>query len=108
MKPGIIVLAITKNNLYKIIKGDRDQYDVIVEGGKISKPSSANFSGSTFGGSMMKIGWIGYDMHMEFYLRDYRQRYRTTGVQAARVIGPGWEYDMEWENMDICTEPKIT
>jgi hypothetical protein len=108
LKAGITVLTLTRNSLYKIIKGSRDQYDISIQGGKhFREPTNANFSGSTFGGSMIKIGWIGYGMYMEFFLLEHRKNYKTTPVQAARVIGPGWEYDMEWEDMGISTKPKI-
>jgi hypothetical protein len=106
LKPGTLILARTRNSLYKIAKGDRDQYDVIIQGGKyFLEPINANFSGSTFGGSMMKIGWIGYGMYMEIFVNG--KKYKTTPVQAARVIGHGWEYDLEWENGKISTETKI-
>ena len=108
LKAGTIILALTRNSLYKIIKGSRDQYDITIQGGKyFRKPTVANFSGSTFGGSMMKIGWIGYGMYMELYSLDHKKKYKTTPVEAARIIGNGWEYDMDWDNMGIATEPKI-
>ncbi len=98
LKPGTMVIAVTKNNLYKITKGSKDQYDVTVQGGKFFRqPTSANFSGSTFGGSMMKIGWIGYGMYMEIHANG--KKVRTTGVRAAKIVGDGWEYDMEWNKM---------
>jgi len=108
LKPGTTVLAVTRNSLYKIIKGDRDEYDVIIQGGKrFYEPIGVNFSGSTFGGSMMKIGWIGYGMHMEFYVPLFRKTFRTTGVEAARIVGNGWEYDMDWKKQGISTIPKV-
>lgn len=108
LKAGIMLLVLTRNTLYKITKRSDDQYAVTVEGGKFfKKPTHANFSGSTFGGSIMKIGWIGYGMCMEMYSLHHRKKYHTTPVEAARIIGPGWEYDMEWDEMNISTEPKI-
>lgn len=108
LKPGTTVYAVTRNSLYKIIKGDGDQYDVSIQGGKhFPQPVRGNFSGSTFGGSMMKIGWIGYGMYMEIYVPSCRKTYKTTPVKSARVVGEGWEYDMEWENGKISTKPKI-
>lgn len=109
LKAGTVLLVVTQNSLYKIIKGERDQYDVTIQGGKhFREAGPANFSGSSFGGSMMKIGWIGFGMFMEFYSFGHKARYKTTAVQAARVVGDGWEYDMEWDKSGISTEPKIT
>lgn len=108
LKAGTTILALTKNSLYKIIKGSRDQYDITIQGGKyFLNPTNANFSGSTFGGSIMKMGWIGYGMYMELYALDHKKKYKTTPVEAAKIIGDGWEYDMEWDNMVISKEPKI-
>ena len=108
LKVGTVILALTRNSLYKIIKGARDQHDITIQGGKyFTEPTPANFSGSTFGGSMMKIGWIGYGMYMEIYAISHKKKYKTTPVEAAKIVGAGWEYDMEWGNMGISTEPKI-
>jgi hypothetical protein len=109
LKPGTTVYAATKNSVYKIVKCDTDQYRVWIQGGKyFPQPAEANFSGSTFGGSIMKIGWIGYGMYMEIYSLSHRKKYKTTPVEAARVVGNGWEYDMDWDKQGISTEPKIT
>ena len=98
LKEGTILLIVTKNSLYKIIKGPRDVYDITIQGGKkLPKPVKANFAGSTFGGSLLKIGWIGFLMHMEIHIPSSRRKLTTTGVRAARIIGDGWEYDMEWK-----------
>jgi hypothetical protein len=102
LKAGTVLLVLTRNSLYKIVKGNKDQYDITVQGGKhFRQPSQANFSGSTFGGSIIKIGWIGYGMYMEFYSVNHKTKYRTTGVEAARIIGDGWEYDMDWDKRGI-------
>lgn len=106
LKAGTMLLVLTKNSLYKITKDNGDQYDVIVQGGKkFPKPEIAHFAGSTFGGSMMKIGWIGYGMHMEIFVPAVCKTYKTTQVLAARIIGDGYEYDMEWDKMSLT--PKI-
>ena len=98
LKPETIVLVVTKNNLYKIIKGDEDKHDAFVQGGKLfPELKRIKFTGSTFGGSMLKIGWIGKEMLMELYSIEEKKLYRTSEVVAARVVGDGWEYDMDWE-----------
>jgi hypothetical protein len=97
LKAGTIVLVQTKNNRYKLVKGFKDKYDVSIQGGKhFPEPTDVNFSGSTFGGTMMKIGWIGYKMYMEMYVIDKKSRLTTTGVRAAEIIGDGWNYVFDW------------
>lgn len=99
LKPGVTILAITKNNLYKIVKEEGDKYDVLVQGGKLFPCNKkVKFTGSTFGGSMLKIGWIGKGMFMEMYSIEDKKSYVTTAVSAAKLIGSTWEYDMDWED----------
>lgn len=101
LRAGTIVLATTKHNLYKLIKME-DRTNVYVQGGKFfPEPTEAVFTGSTFGGSMIKLGWIGYGMYMEMYVVGLRKRIKTSPVNAAKIIGNGWEYDMDWENIKI-------
>jgi hypothetical protein len=98
LKAGTIIIANTRNSKYKIIKGFKDVYDVTIQGGKhFAEPTEAHFAGSTYGGSMMKIGWIGYGMHMEVYIPSKKSTLRTTGVRSAEIIGDGWNYVFEWE-----------
>lgn len=95
LKAGTLVLVATKNSLYKIAR--TDVYDeVMIQGGKyFPNPTLARFTGSTFGGSMIKIGWIGYGMSMEIH--SGAARLKTSWVRSARIVGNGWEYDMGWK-----------
>ena len=96
LQAGTIVLVTTKNNLYKLIKTDRDGI-VYAQGGKyFIEPTEVYFSGSTFGGSMIKIGWIGYEMIMEMHMIENQKKITTSAIKSAKVIGSGWEYDMDW------------
>lgn len=105
LKAGTILLIMTRNNLYKLIKTDRDGI-VYAQGGKyFIEPTEVYFSGSTFGGSMIRIGWIGYGMIMEMHIVEKKKGIKTSPVQAARIIGNGWEYDIEWDDI---TTAKIT
>lgn len=97
LKPGTLLLVVTKNSLYKIARCERRD-EVYVHGGKfITTPKRGLFTGSTFGGSMIKVGWIGYGMQMEIFFPDEKARIKTSVVKAARIIGHGWEYDMDWK-----------
>lgn len=108
LKSGITVFVTTKNSTYKIVKGDRDKYHVIIHGGvRFPEPTDGNFAGSTWGGSMIKVGWIGYGMNMEIHILSLKKAYKTTRVRAAKIIGDGWEYEMEWSG-NIIEVPVIT
>lgn len=102
LKSGIVILAVTRNNLYKMVK--KDGKNVLVQGGKkFNEPKEVMFIGSSFsGGSAIKIGWIGYGMKMEMYDESFKNHNLITSVVlAARLIGDGWEYEMDWDVPDI-------
>lgn len=91
---GQKIVVQTKNSTYTLerIEGDRK---VKVQGGKyFLNPTEAVMIGSTFGGSLMKLGWIGYMMHIEFFSGD--EIVRTSPVNQATVKGDVWEYQMDW------------
>lgn len=92
---GIKMLVRTQNSLYRI---EKCEDGVIVEGGKyFPQPIKTRFLGSNFGGSMLKIGWIGFAMSMEFVSPiDPARVVHTSPVCTAKIIGNGWEYEMEW------------
>ena len=97
LEPGTRVIAVTRNSTYEIEVISEDA--VKVQGGKyFPEPVETYFAGSTWGGSMLKLKWIGLDMCMEFSLPDKEGVIVTTKVKEAKIIGPDWEYEMEWPN----------
>jgi hypothetical protein len=62
---GSVVKVQTRNTLYTIER--REDGDYISGNGRYCRePVKANITGSTWGGSMIKVGWIGIDMLLEF------------------------------------------
>jgi len=54
----------TTNSLYRIVVSQRTT--VFVQGGRFfPERSAAHLAGATFGGSLLKIGWIAIGMRME-------------------------------------------
>ena len=54
----------TSNSLYHIVVSKRTA--VFVQGGRFfPETSRAHLAGATFGGSLLKVGWIGVGMQME-------------------------------------------
>lgn len=55
----------TKNRLYLLEKRDDGDY---IQGHPeyCELPTKAHIHGSTFGGSMLKVGWLGVGMYLEF------------------------------------------
>ena len=91
---GTKISVQTKNSTYKIEVLDTEG-EVRVIGGLFEVSSVARFNGSTFGGTMLKMDWIGKDMHMEF--QDDERIYTTSLVREATIFGLGWVYAMGWD-----------
>jgi hypothetical protein len=65
-EPLATILVRTHNSLYRIIPLQRGDCRVLIEGGQFfPQPTEAHFAGSTFGGSFLKMAWIGTGLHME-------------------------------------------
>lgn len=65
-EPLVPILVATQNSLYRIIPLRWGQADVLVQGGQFfPEPTEAHLVGATFGGSFLKMHWIGVGMHLE-------------------------------------------
>ena len=91
LKVGTCILVDTSKGFYKIKVIDGTG-KVEVECGEFF--AVMHFIGSNFGGSMLKVGWIGKDMYMEF--RNEENFMISTAVKKAKVITDDWQYIMEW------------
>lgn len=97
LSPGTIIQARTRNSLYEFVVINPHAGEVKAKGGKhIPDERAMNFVGSTYGGSMIKPLWIGFGMNMELHYPGTKRILTTTGVRWAKVIGPSWEYELEW------------
>jgi hypothetical protein len=66
--PGTNYVVVTKNSTYDITVLDGAERRVRVQGGEyFPEPVLCILSGSTYGGSVLKVGWIGLGMCMEFF-----------------------------------------
>ncbi len=74
----------TDNSVYRITILTPHLREVLVQGGKFfPERTRACLSGSNFGGSCLKIGWVGLGLHMEFHARG--QWIITSHVRAITV-----------------------
>jgi hypothetical protein len=72
------------------------------------EPTNVRLIGSTWGTSMIKIGWIGYMMHMEIFILNDQARspVLTSAVHEAEVIGPNNNYRYNlWEAAEANENP---
>lgn len=65
LKPGARLIIRTKNTSYTLLKGD-DYLELWGHEKYCPSPTKVNIHGSTFGGSVLKIGFVGRGMHLEF------------------------------------------
>ncbi len=78
------IQAQTRNSVYEIFLLDPESGRALVRGGEyFAEPMEATVSGSTFGGGMLKVGWLGVGLRMEIYANG--QRTVTSPIQSLRV-----------------------
>ncbi len=79
-----MIRARTLNSDYRIFVLEPDSGKVLVQGGSFfAEPVEGFISGSTFGGCMLKIGWIGVGLRMEICAAG--QRIITSPVQELSI-----------------------
>lgn len=63
---GKALLVQTKNTLYLIEKRGEGEFLISGNQGYCPNPTKVNIHGSTWGGSMLKVGFVGIGMRLEF------------------------------------------
>src|SRR5262247_3415093 len=92
LKPCDMIHAHTCNSNYEIFLLDPESGRALVKGGKyFIEPTEAIVSGSNFGGSMLKSGWLGHGLRMEFNIKGYR--IATSPIMELRVEHGGLGVD---------------
>ena len=82
----------TRNSVYEILMLDPESGRALAQGGEyFTEPVEATVSGSTFGGCMLKAGWLGVGLRMEIYANG--RRTVTSPVQSLRVERVGFGAD---------------
>lgn len=84
LEPFDTIYARTRNSEYQIFLLDPASGRALVQGGRVlPEPAEAIVRGSTFGGCMLKLGWIGLELHIE--IRAGGKTIVTSPVEAIRV-----------------------
>src|SRR5215472_12293477 len=79
LEPLTTLIVRTRNSLYRLIVAKDG--DVLVQGGSLfPEPTPARLDGASAGGSLLRRGWIGVGLLMEFYVSG--QRITTSRVLA--------------------------
>jgi hypothetical protein len=84
LEPCDTIRAQTRNSVYEIYILDPGSGRALIRGGEyFAEPREATVSGSTFGGCMLKMGWLGVGLPMEIYTNG--QRTVTSPVRSLHV-----------------------
>jgi hypothetical protein len=84
LKPCDTIHMRTCNSDYDIFLLEPESGHVLVKGGKyFAQPMEATVSGSTIGGSMLMVGWLGVGFRVEFHANG--RHIVTSPVQELRV-----------------------
>ena len=87
IEPLATLLARTENSVYRIIPLDAGSSRILIHGGRFfPEPTEVRFTGSGFGGSFLKLGWVGLGLRMEVLWEG--QRIITSGVREIQVQRP--------------------
>ncbi|HKX29580.1 MAG TPA: hypothetical protein VJ302_17960, partial [Blastocatellia bacterium] len=74
----------TRNSDYQIFMLDPESGRALVQGGShFAEPLEAIVNGSTFGGCILKMGWLGIGLCMELYVNS--RRLVTTPIRSLRI-----------------------
>lgn len=85
LKVGAILHVRTKNTLYVIEKVD-DGYMISGNPKYCPEPLLTYIQGSTWGGSMLKVGFVGRGMRLEFSDPRYGPRYAKGCVTTSEIL----------------------
>ncbi len=84
VEPLTTLLVQTMNSLYRIIPLEAGRSRIMVQGGQFFPDLvEAHLAGSTFGGSFLKMHWIGGGLHM--VITSGGERIVTSPVRSFRI-----------------------
>ncbi|HZS04026.1 MAG TPA: hypothetical protein VFD58_04255 [Blastocatellia bacterium] len=86
LAPNGTILVRTRESDYRILLLDPASRRVLIEGGPFfAEPTEAILSGSSFGGCLLRMGWIGHGLRMEIHAQG--RLVVTSPVRSLRVEG---------------------
>ena len=98
LNEGDRIFVTTKQTNY-IIEKIKDK-EIKIKGGEYFPEDTEVFlEGSTWGTSLIKLGWIGYNMLMEIRTKNGKIL-STSPVKSATIVTNDWTYTMDWPKED--------
>lgn len=103
LDPGTTLIVETERSVYRIeiVKGKEALItNESSEKHRFEETTPVNIHGSTWGGTMLKIDWIGKEMHIELSYKkgDETKVFISSPVKDVEMIAPdrSWSYKMDW------------
>jgi hypothetical protein len=89
---------------YQIFLLDPETGRALIQGGKyLAEPAEGMVCGSTFGGCMLKLRWLGVGLRMELNVNG--QRLVTSAIQSLRVVSVGVDHEeMSWDQPETLNQ----
>lgn len=103
-----VVEVYTQNSLYEIAIIDVEKGEIAMRGGKyLPEPELSYLRGSTWGGSMTKVGWIGVGMRLEANC-DKAGLLSTSAVKTVKVKRDKARADLMRERAKATARPVMS
>ena len=84
LDPLTTVIVKTLNSLYRVVVLEPPRPRILIQGGRFfPQPTEALLAGASFGGSLLKLAWLGCGLRME--ICSDGQRIVTSPVQSIAV-----------------------
>ena len=83
---GAVLEIQTKNTLYLLEKRGPNEFYISGNTKYCSTPTKCSIHGSTWGGSMLKMGFVGRGMNLEFSTSYHNYPITTTTIQEVREV----------------------
>lgn len=100
---GTKLIVETRNSFYELVIDEGKEVTLF---GGTNKDGSTRFPqpikgivyGSTWGGSLLKVDWIGQDMRLEMHIKGTDRVLSTSPVKNVTVEAPdgSWSYSLDW------------
>jgi hypothetical protein len=99
LQSGTVVLVDTCNSRYRLVMLDEGGRRALVDGGHhFDREVEARIEGSTLGGSLLRVGWIGLDLFLELTVEG--KRIGTSRIRSIAVSDRHLEAGVRSETPD--------
>jgi frataxin-like iron-binding protein CyaY len=101
LKAGDVLTVDTRNSTYILEVVDPEKWVVNIQGGiRFPESTEVTINGSTWGGSMLKIGFVGNGMCLEIRIPSEKHRLNTSCIENIHVKTDKFSYDVNPQELN--------